>query len=412
VRLSWGSFGALKERPFRLLWLGQTASAIGDSLIPVALAFAALEVDGSASGLGLVLASLSVSRVAWTLVAGVWADRLPRRVVMIAADWVRAGVQAVVSFALVTGVAELWMLVITSVLFGTASAFFGPATTGLVREIVSSDRLQQANALTSLSRSSVQIFGPALSGVLVAAFSPGWVFAVDAASFVASAGFLLAIRVPATSRPARRRFLADLAEGWHEVASRPWLRASLVAFAVTNFPLAAFPVLGPVVAKEELGGAGDWGVVLTGGAVGAVVGSAIALRLRPERPLLWVFGGTIPVAFMVGSLAPPLPTPAIAVATAIGWGTIAISTTAWQTALQQHVPEHVLSRVSSYDWMVSMVFLPLGFAVAGSVADAAGLAATLWGAAAVFLAGNVVVLALPSVRTLRRADAEPEISTG
>src|SRR5688500_16795059 len=212
--------GALSERPFRLLWLGQTTSAVGDALIPLALAFAVIDLGGGASGLGLVLASLTLSRVAFILVGGVWADRLPRRLVMIACDVVRAAVDAFTAVALLTGAMELWMFIVTAGIFGAASAFFGPASTGLVPQTISAGRLQEANALLMLTRSSTQIFGPAAAGVLVAVSAPGWVFALDALSFVGSAGFLLLLRLPALAPPPRRRFLAELAEGWREAWSR------------------------------------------------------------------------------------------------------------------------------------------------------------------------------------------------
>jgi len=182
--------GALSERPFRLLWLGQTTSAIGDVMVGVALAFAVFEIGGGAAQLGLVLASLTVGRMAFVLVGGVWADRLPRRLVMLSCDAIRAVVQAFVAVALLNGAAEIWMLAVTSFVFGAASAFFLPAATGLVPQTISAGRLQQANALLALSRSSVQVVGPAVSGLIVVAAEPGWVFAIDALSFVASAAFL------------------------------------------------------------------------------------------------------------------------------------------------------------------------------------------------------------------------------
>jgi MFS family permease len=171
--------GALSERPFRLLWLGQTTSAIGDVMIGVALAFAVFQIGGGAAQLGLVLASLTIGRTAFVLVGGVWADRLPRRLVMLTCDAIRAVVQSFVAVALLTGAAEIWMLAVTSFVFGAASAFFLPAATGLVPQTISAGRLQQANALLALSRSSVQVVGPAVSGVIVAATEPGWVFAID-----------------------------------------------------------------------------------------------------------------------------------------------------------------------------------------------------------------------------------------
>jgi MFS family permease len=161
--------GALQEAQFRLLWLGQTASAVGDSLVFVALPFAVLQTGGGATELGLVLAAFTLARAGFIVVGGVWADRLPRRFVMLTCDAVRAVVNAFVAVALLTGAMEVWMFVVSSTLFGAAQAFFGPASTGLVPSTISRDHLQQANALLQLSQSITNVFGPAVSGVLVAA---------------------------------------------------------------------------------------------------------------------------------------------------------------------------------------------------------------------------------------------------
>src|SRR4051812_26977942 len=182
--------GALRERPFRLLWLGRTASTFGDALVPVALAFAVLHIGGGAAGIGYVLAAFSAAQVAFLLVGGVWADRLPRRLVMLTCDAVRAAVDVFIAVALLTGHMRLWMFVVTAAVFGAAAAFFQPAASGLVPQTVSAGRLQEANGLLSISQTATRIFGPALSGVIVAVSSAGWVFAIDALTFVASAVFL------------------------------------------------------------------------------------------------------------------------------------------------------------------------------------------------------------------------------
>ncbi len=144
--------GALAEREFRLLWTGQVISGIGDALVLVAIAFAVLDLTGSAADLGFVFAAFMGSRVVFILAGGVWADRLPRQAVMIVADAVRAVVQGLVALSFFLGTAEVWQLVVQSALVGAVSAFFGPASTGLVKEIVSSTRLQEANALIAGSR--------------------------------------------------------------------------------------------------------------------------------------------------------------------------------------------------------------------------------------------------------------------
>src|ERR1043166_5586291 len=153
---------------------------MGDALIPVAFACAVLRIGGGSSGLGIVLASWTIGRAGFTVAGGVWADRLPRRTVMIGADLVRLGTQATTAALLLGGTARVWELALLQAFAGPAGGFFNPASTALLPQAVSPGRLQQANALLSLSQSAPNIFGPALSGVIVAAAGPGWVFAIDA----------------------------------------------------------------------------------------------------------------------------------------------------------------------------------------------------------------------------------------
>ncbi|MFN2471998.1 MAG: MFS transporter [Gaiellaceae bacterium] len=402
-------FGALAERPFRLLWLGRTCSSVGDALIPVAIAFTVLsDLNGSAAELGLVAASYTIARVAFILVGGVWADRLPRRLVMLTCDAVRCVSQATVAGLLFSGGLELWMLALFSAVSGAAAAFFGPASTGLVPETISRPRLQQANALFGLSEGATSIFGPALAGVLIAGFGTGVVFVIDAASYAVSAAFLLALRAGRARAAERDSFLRDLARGWREVRARAWLQASFAVFALSNLSIACFFVLGPVVFEEELGGAGDWGLALTIGAVGGSLGSVVALRYRPGRPLLPVFLVCLPISLTLLALVPPLPAVAVGVVLAASFGGVAASNAIWDTVLQANVPRDTLSRVSSYDWLISLVFMPVGFVLAGPVAEAIGRDTTLLGAAALSAGANLGVLLVPSVRGMRRRDGPYE----
>jgi MFS family permease len=338
------SLGALAEPRFRLLWTAHSLSALGDSMIVVAIAFAALRIGGSPTSVGLVFAANLVPRAGLMLVGGVWADRLPRQYVMLTADLVRGAGQSVGAFLLLTGRAELWQLAVIAAVHGAGAAFFIPASAGLVPDTVSPARLQQANALMGISRNVFGVAGPALSGVLVAAFGPGWVYAIDAVTFAASAWFL--VRLPVLESPGERKnFVADLVEGWRELTARTWVWTSIVYFAVWNLAIAPFFVLGPVICERELDGA--------------------------------------------------------------AWITLDFSVTLWQTALQQQVPREALSRVSAYEWLGSLLFLPAGFMLAGPLSDQIGIDATLWLSAAVLLGSNLAILAVPSVRKLRALETSP-----
>jgi MFS family permease len=398
-------FGPLRERPFRLLWLGRTGSAVGDSLIPVALAFAVLRIGGGASGLGVVLACFTIGRASVTVAGGVWADRLPRRAVMVAADLIRLCTQAATAALLLGGAARVWELAVLQTIAGAAGGFFNPASSALLPQAVSTARLQQANALLSLSQSATNIFGPALSGAIVAAAGPGWVFAIDAASYLLSASFVIAMRLEAHARPAAQRFWHDLRDGWREVRLHRWLTAGFLGFALGNVGIGIYFVLGPLVARQHLGGAQSWGLILTAGAVGGVLGGLLAYRIRPRRPVAAAFA-----VWSVGALPPfalvqPFPLAAIMVATGILGGAVLVGNTFWETAVQQEIRPDRLARVISIDLLLSVCLMPAGQALAGPVSAAVGLRPTLILAGALMSVPNLLVLAfVRDVRRLRRRD--------
>ena len=398
--------GPLRERPFRLLWLGQTASGVGDAVIYIALVFAVLDI-GSKADLGFILAAFWLSRTVFVLAGGVWADRLPRRLIMLTCDGIRAGIEAFTCVMVLTGHMQIWMFVATSALFGTAAAIFGPASTGLIPQLVTGERLQQANALLGLSRSAVNIGGPAISGILVAAFGPGWVFGINSLSFLASAAFLAVLPVPPRERAERQTFFADLARGWREVSSRTWLWASMIVFSISNIAIAALTVLSAVVADEELGGAKAFGLMGTGAAVGGMLGGVYALRARPSRPLVVQFLIMIPLGLHLLLFIPPAPLAILAVTSAAWVFGVQAGNAIWEANLQRRVPGDALSRVSSYDWLVSIVFMPVGLTIAPVAADTFGADAVLAAAAALTLVANLAILLVPSVRNLRAIGAEP-----
>ena len=356
-----------------------------------------------------MFAAFTIAHVALVLAGGVWADRLPRQLVMVACDAVRAVAEVILAALLITHTAQVWHIAVGAAVVGAASAFFLPASSGLIPQTVSAPRLQQANALMGLSRNGTRIFGPPISGLLVAVTQgTGIVFLVDAATFAMSAIALLRLRLElAVSTATHQPFFTELADGWREVTARPWIVAAICTFALTNMAGAPFFILGPVVAETRLGGAAAWGLILTGGAIGGLIGGLLALRIRPRRPLLIGFLISTAMALPALALMGPLPAILIAGASLLSLLSVELSNTWWFTMLQQHVPDEARSRVSSYDWLVSLVFQPLGFLLAGPLSATIGLVPTLAGAAAISLAANLGVTLVPSVRRVRWVPNEP-----
>ena len=376
------------------------ASVVGDALLPVALAFAVLDLTGSPSDLGLVLLSNLVPRIVFMLAGGVWADRLPRQWLMVGSHFSRFATQGLQGVLLISGHASILSLCVLQVLRGTGSAFFRPAASGVLPSIVDREDLQSANALMWMAASIGGILGPALAGVLVATVGPGWAIMGDAVSFLVAGTLLLGLKPKdvgvARSHP---RFFADLAAGWHEVRSRTWVWASICHFSVFQLVyLSSLTVLGPLVAKRSLGGAPAWALIATGAGVGTLIGNMVALRMRPSRPLVTAFSLTFATIPSLVLLAVAAPAPAIAATEIVAGAAIGLASALWETTLQQGVPAAALSRVSSYDWMGSIALKPLGLALVGPLADAIGVRATLLGAAALIAFITSVILTLPSIQ--------------
>src|ERR687887_1715820 len=410
---------SLRERgPFRLLFWGQALSVIGDRITPVAIAFAVLGI-GSATDLGIVMAAGGVPFALFALAGGVWSDRIGRRRVMLASDLVRTVSQTLVAVLLLTGAAEVWMLTIFSFVYGTAAALFMPALIGLIPQTVAAERLQEGNALIALTRSIASVAGPALAGVIIVTAGSGEAIAVDAATFAVSAACLLRLRPAAQlagtgagGEAETETFLAGLRSGWREVRARAWLGWGLVAMSSYHvFVLPAVFVLGPTLANRDLDGASSWATIVACFGVGSVIGNVVALRLPLPRPVFMAAVALVGASTQAVIIGSGLGTAAIAALELLAGVCVALFFTLWDLSIQEQIPSRAVSRVSAYDFSVSVGLMPLGMAVCGPIADGIGLHATLrWMSAAGILAALVWV-AQPSVRTLRRPRSEPELAS-
>jgi MFS family permease len=377
----------LRHREFRLLWLAQSASVIGDNIVLVALALFIIERTGSATDLGLVLAAQALPLVAFLLIGGVWADRLPRQRVMIVTDLVRFALHALLAVLIFAGRVPLWQVVVIEMLFRSAEAFFRPAANGLLPQTVPEADIQPATAVTSMSNNIAEFAGPALATALVLGAGAGWAFALDAATFLLSAAFLSQVHprtrntVPAGTQEERIGVWMSIREGAHEVRSRTWVWATLASFCVALFcGLASWYVLGPVVAREQYGHLAVYGLVEAAIGFGTIIGALAGVSWRPRYPLrlgmlatlLWPLSAILYAAGI--TLVVVLPASMLA-----GAG-FALSDVWWLTALAERIPPQALSRVTSYDWVVSLGLLPLGYAVMGPLASQLGAVNVLLGA--------------------------------
>jgi MFS family permease len=399
----------LAGRNFRRFYTGYAASLLGTAMSSVAVAFAVLESGGTATGLGLVFAANIIPMVLFLLGGGVIADRLGRRPVMLAADVARCAAQGTLAAALLAGSPRLWLFVVAAAVVGTGNAFFQPALSGLTVQLVPRGQSGDANALFAMAQPATQVAGPALAGILIAVTSPAAVIAVDAGTYAVSAVALGLLRFPPDRALASRRsLLRDLAEGWSLFTARTWLWLGTVQFALFNLiTWGPYLVLGPVLARQYLGGARAWGTVMACYGGGAVLGGLLALGRRPRRPLavaaLATFGFPLPPL----ALSLRLPLAAVAAATLLAGLGSALGGALDTTVTQQRVPASALARVGAFNMVGALAFGPVAFAAAGPVASAVGARAVLGFGAAWAALGSAVVLAVPAVRRVTWLEPQP-----
>jgi MFS family permease len=393
-----------EERQFRLLFLGQALSIVGDRVTQIVLPFAVLSIGGSITDVGIVAAAGTLPFIVLGLIGGVIADRANRKRILIASDVVRLLVQLVAGVLLVSGHAQVWQLAVLTAVFGAADSFFSPAFAGMVPLTVAQPHhLQPATALRAMTYSTGSLVGPALGAALVATVGEGGALLADAGTFAVSVACLLMLRPRTVERGEPEPFRAQLHGGWREVRSRTWVWTfllAMVAYHVVVLP--SIFVLGPVLMRDEYGGATSWAVVTFAFGAGSIVADVLLLRWNP-RYALRTSAAALALAscqaVIIGSGLTIVLIACVEFFAAIG---VSAFFTLWETSLQEHIPEAKLSRVSSYDFAASAGMMPIGMLVAPPVAEAIGIHATLTLMSVFGVAAAVACLSVRAVRDLPR----------
>jgi MFS family permease len=399
---------ALRLRNFRLLFAGRAISYVGTYLAPIAVAFAVLDLGGSATEVGLSFAAWTFAQVATLAFGGVLGDRLPRRTVMIAGDSASFAVRLAMGLLLVTGHAHVWELIVLQGFGGATVAFYNPAFYGLVREIVPSELLQQANGYLAIARFAAFPLGAAVGGTIVATVGSGTALIFDGGTYAASALLLAGIRV-ASHASGGAGFLRELRDGWSAFVEHAWVPILTLwialYFLITYAP---FFVLGPVVADHSMEGARSWAPVVTGEGIGALLGGLAGLRVKPRRPLV-VAGGLFMLTAVQNVLLAYAPHVVLLAPAALLAGfAFSLASVVWDTCVQRTIAPDKLARVAAYGWMGAMVFLPAGYALAGPISAVIGTRADLSIAAGWVLVSTLYVLRLRSVRDVSYEPPSPE----
>ncbi|MEW9553748.1 MFS transporter [Nonomuraea sp. NPDC050783] len=403
--------GLLRDRRFALLLTGRTLSVLGSAFAPVALAFGVLELPGATAGtLSVVLTAASLPMIVFMLVGGVIADRMPRQRVMMAGELLAATGYATLGIMMLAGWTPMPVLLVAAALTGIATSLALPALTGIIPDVVPPDRLQSGNALLGLGANSSRVAGTVLGGGTVVLFGGGWSLVVSGALFGVAGLAVALLRMEDSGRPGAERHsvLADLRDGWREFRSRQWIWVVVAQFSLMVMAFeAGHGVLGPLLAKERLGGPVAWSAFLAGEAIGMIAGVLVSMRLRPKRPILVAVLLCLPPALpylLLGVDAPLWAAVAGAFVLGVCFDVFGVL---WQTTMQQEVPAEALSRVSSYDMLGSLMFGPIGLLLAGRAAEEFGVEASLLGCAAIIVVSTLAALLAPGVRNLRAPAAAP-----
>jgi hypothetical protein len=395
----------LRHRDFRLLWMGQAVSLVGDGIYLVAIAWLVYDLSNEPGALAIVGIAWTLPMVLGLLLAGVLSDRFERRRLLVLSDVIRCAAIGAIAALSLAGVVQLWHVIMLVVVYGAGEALFLPAFSAIVPDVVPREQLLHANTLREMMEPlGLRFAGPALGGLLITVFSVGTAFLVDALTFVASA---LVVSFMSRQPPPREQghtLRADLLEGFAYVRAHAWLWATLSGAAlfllVTYGP---FEVLLPYIIRNDLGGsAATFGTVMAAGGLGSIAAALWLSRTgAPRRHVTfmwaaWGVGTVLDIGLAISTAAWQMCAIAF-----FSFGFATAGMVVWSTLVNTLVPAEMLGRVSSLDWFVSIGLTPLSFAITGPVAEVLGARETLAVAGALG-ALTFLFLFIPGVRSPER----------
>jgi MFS family permease len=386
----------------------ETATWFGTYATPVVLAFAVLDRGGGSGRVGIVLAADTIGMLISTPYGGSIADRLPRNVVMCAAEVAAASFQGAAVLVLATGAGALPWLAVLQGLVGVSRGFFYPAATGLVPSLIREDRARQrANGLLGTAQAAARLGAPPLAGVAVAVSGAEAALLVNVGAYSASALLLFGFpRVRGNERPEPVRHA--IRKGWAELRAREWIWLTVAWFsALQCLAQAPLLVLGPKIAQRSLHGSAGWGLVLGGLGAGAAAGAALRAILRPQRPLRPAIAAYALVALPLLALAAPVSLPLVVASSVLAGAGAGFFSATWFSIFQRNVPRNAISRISAWDWEASLAGLPLGMLLAPPLAHLLGASLTLTAAAVASVVVTLFVARRSSLAAVTASIAAP-----
>jgi MFS family permease len=397
----------LSHKYVKRLFIARFISNFGNGMGPIALAFGILALpNGSANMLGLVLGATTVLFLLMAPFGGVIADKYGRARMVGVTD-MAAGLVLFIQVAyFATGDVPLAVLLITNGFFGLMWGIFWPAFSGLMPAVLPEAGLHKGNALNAFMTNAGVISGAAVAGLLIEVFGVAFTLAIDAASFFISGLMIFTFRhLTPRAEHTENTMLDDLLHGWKVFLSFRWIVIIVGAFSfIVMCWAAAENVLGPLIALEHFNGPKSWSFVISAESAGLIVGSLIAIKIKPKYPMRFLMLSSFTITFYIWSLAKPQSLLMIAFGAFLFGITLDLWGTLWSTALQRKVPRDSLSRVSSFDAMGSMMFRPVGLAIAAPLSTLFGIENFLQILAAITVVAIIVPLLDPQVRNMSYED--------
>ncbi|CAB4645837.1 unannotated protein [freshwater metagenome] len=397
----------LAHKYVKRLFIARFVSNFGNGMGPIALAFGILALpNGSANMLGLVLGTTTVIFLLMAPFGGVIADKYGRARMVGLTD-MAAGLVLFIQVAyFATGDVPLWVLLVTNGFFGLMWGIFWPAFTGVIPAVLPEAGLQKGNALNAFVTNAGVILGAAAAGILIDVFGVAFTLAIDAASFFFSGLMIFTFRhLTPRAEHSENTMLDDLLHGWRVFLSFRWIVIIVAAFSfIVMCWAAAENVLGPLIALEHFNGPKSWSFVISAESAGLIVGSLIAIKVKPKFPMRFLMLSSFTITFYIWSLAKPQSLLLIAFGAFLFGITLDLWGTLWNTALQRKVPRESLSRVASFDAMGSMMFRPIGLAIAAPLSTLVGIENFLQVMAAITVVAIVLPLFDPQVRNMTYED--------
>ncbi len=389
------------SRDYVTLTTGLALSWVGSGFQRVALPVAVAVSGGTAAQLGAILSATILTQLAFVLIGGVVADRVSPRLTMVVSDALRLLSTAGLAVLFATDHWTTPALVALSVVTAAAGAFFDPAYIAMRVAIVPPALRTRAAGLTSMVRTFTGFGAPLLGGFVVALAGPTVGFVVNAVSFLASIAAVLLVPARRVVRPPREEtsFLTQLRHGFGAVRERDWLWSGIVGAGFYHLGNGALLVLTPLIAVNRLGGGAAYGAIVAAEGLGGFVGAWLATRHRVRRPLLtgWLVLQTMPLWALSFAWPPLLWT--VIVGSAVGYAGLMYYDVQWETSLQLGVPEALIARVHSWDYLVSFVMLPLGSALAAPATHWLGEWEVIVGCAVILCLGGLLPLTRRGTRT-------------